>query len=134
MKNIVLDTSILIDYTRKKEKTLIKLLKLQEKKKVELIIPALVIFEFYSGLSLEKKEIFNKAELLFSKFKIVEVNEKIAKLAAEINRKNKLYQKIGSIDLLIGTTALYFSADLATKNIKHFKLIPGLKLFNAIMN
>ena len=127
MKKVILDTSFLIDYTRKKEKTLIELLRLQKKKKVELIVPALVIFEFYSGLFLEKKEIFNKAELLFSKFKIVEVNEKIAKLAAEINRKNKLYQKIGAIDLLIGATALYFSADLATKNKKHFNLIPGLK-------
>jgi predicted nucleic acid-binding protein len=31
-------------------------------------------------------------------------------------------------DLLIGATALHFSYAIATLNIRHFKLIPGLKV------
>lgn len=129
MKKIVLDTSIIIDYARGKDKTLIKLLKLQKEKKVELIVPSLVIFEFYSGLSLEKKSIFQKTESLFTKFKIVKIDEQIAKMAAKINRKKKLYQKIGAVDLLIGITTIYYSAYLATKNTKDFKKIPGLRFW-----
>ena len=126
MKKVVLDTSIIIDYVRGKNKALIKLFKLQEKKEIELIVSAAVVFEFYSGLFLEKKEVLAKSELLFSKFKIAAIDRKIAQLAAKINRQKKLYQKIGSLDLLIGATALYFSAFLATRNKKDFKLIPGI--------
>lgn len=127
MKKIVLDTSIIIDHIRGKDKTLIYLLKLWKEKRVELIVSSLVIFEFYSGLSLEKRNIFQKTENLFAHFKIINVDEKIAKLAAKINRKNKLYKKIGAVDLFIGATAKYLSAYLATKNLKDFKLIPGIK-------
>jgi predicted nucleic acid-binding protein len=31
-------------------------------------------------------------------------------------------------DLVIGATALHFGFDVATLNVKHFKLIPGLKI------
>ena len=88
-----------------------------------------MIFEFYSGLSLRKREIFEKTELLFSKFRVFELNEEIAKIAAKINRENRLYGQIGAVDLLIGATTKYLAGYLATKNTKDFKLIPGLKLF-----
>lgn len=129
MKKVVLDTSIIIDHVRGRNESLIKLLKLQEEKKVKLVVPAVVIFEFYSGLSLRKRNVFKKSELLFSKFKLMAVDEEIAKLAARINRKQKLYQKIGAVDLLIGATALSYSAFLATKNTKDFRLIPKLKFW-----
>jgi len=127
MKKVILDTSVIIDHVRGKDKTLIKLLQLQQEKKVEILVPVLVIFEFYSGLSLKNKEIFNKTEELFSRFKIVELSPEVAKLAAEINRKKKLYKKIGAVDILIAAMAKYYSATLATKNTKDFQLIPGLK-------
>ena len=31
-------------------------------------------------------------------------------------------------DLLIGATALHFGFDVAISNLKHFRLIPGLKV------
>jgi len=128
MKTVVLDSNIIIDHARGKRRVLIQLLELQEKGKIELVVPAVVVFEFYSGLSLKKREILKNSELLFSKFKIVPIDEEIAKTAAEINRKHKLYQKIGAIDLLIGATAICLSAYLATKNTKNFKKIPDLKI------
>ncbi|MBL7078272.1 PIN domain-containing protein [Candidatus Shapirobacteria bacterium] len=128
MKTVILDSSIIIDHARGKGKALIQLLKLQEKKKIELIVPTIVVFEFYSGLSLEKREILKNSELLFSKFKVISINEEIAKTAAQINRKCRLYQKISVADLLIGAAAICLSGYLATKNIKDFKKIPDLKI------
>jgi len=57
MKKVVLDTSLIIDHVRGKNKDLVKLLKLKQKKKVELIVPVAVVFEFYSGQSLREKSI-----------------------------------------------------------------------------
>lgn len=33
-------------------------------------------------------------------------------------------------DLLIGTTALYFGYALGTRNLRHFRMIPGLKVIS----
>lgn len=129
MKKIVLDTSLIIDHVRGKDKRLIKLLGLQKTKRVQLFVSSVVIFEFYSGLSLKKEAIFSNTENLFATFKIVDIDREIAKLAAKINREQKLYQQIGAIDLLIGATAIYYSALLATRNIKDFQLIKGLKFW-----
>jgi tRNA(fMet)-specific endonuclease VapC len=45
-------------------------------------------------------------------------------------RPNKKLKKIGRADLLIASIALANKATLATRNTKHFKLVPGLKLEN----
>lgn len=127
--SVILDTDILVDHARGRRETLKKLLRLQEKGKIEIIVPSVVIFEFYSGSSLENKNIFDQAEILFSQFRIVSVDELIAKLAAEINRKNNLYQEIGAVDLLVGATAIYYSGLVATRNKKDFQKIPGIEFW-----
>lgn len=124
---IVIDTNIIIDHEKGKSLILEKYLKLQKENKIRVIISAVTVFEFYSSQLLIDKQYFNDTEILFSFFKIQEVNNEIARLAAEINRHCNLYKKIGLGDILIAATALYLEVPLLTKNKKDFKLIPDLK-------
>lgn len=123
-----MDTSVIIEFARGHGERLKKFLQQQEQGKLQLVVPSVVIFEFYSGLSLKKPDIQDKSDLLFSKFKVADVNEEIAKIAARLNRENELYKQVGAVDLLVAATTFYLSADLATENKKDFKPIPDLKL------
>lgn len=126
MDIIVVDSDVIINYSRGKTTSLDKLLLRQDKNEIQLVIPSLVVFEFYSGSSLSQKEIYEKAELLFSKFIVQELTEEIAKIAAKLNRERKLQEKIETSDILIAATCLYLEAKLLTKNRKHFQYIPHL--------
>jgi tRNA(fMet)-specific endonuclease VapC len=45
-------------------------------------------------------------------------------------RANKKLKKIGRADLLIACSALAHDAILVTRNLRHFQLVPGLRLVN----
>ncbi len=50
-------------------------------------------------------------------------------LAARINAEaRKAGHSIDTADLLIGTTALHLGYSLATRNVRHFEMVPGLKV------
>jgi tRNA(fMet)-specific endonuclease VapC len=53
-----------------------------------------------------------------------------AAAAAEFDklRKNKRLKKIGRADLLIASIALAHRATLVTRNLKHFRQVPGLNV------
>lgn len=126
MDTVVVDTDILINHARGKTQYLSELMLQQKKKGIVLVVPSIVIFEFYSGASLARADVLSTADLLFSQFKIQELNDEIAKTAAELNRTLKLYDKIATADILIGATCIFLSAKLCTLNKKHFKLIPQI--------
>jgi tRNA(fMet)-specific endonuclease VapC len=45
-------------------------------------------------------------------------------------RQNKKLKKIGRADLLIASIALAHRATLATRNVRHFGQVPGLRVEN----
>lgn len=50
-------------------------------------------------------------------------------LAAKIDAEmKKVGMVIATADLLIGTTALHYGYAIGTRNIRHFKMIPGLQV------
>jgi len=126
MDTVIIDTDILINHARGKTQRLSELILQQKAKELVLIIPSIVIFEFYSGASLASADIFSMADLLFSQFKIQELNEEIAKVGAQLNRTLKLYEKIDTADIIIGATCIFLSAKLCTGNKRHFLLIPQI--------
>jgi predicted nucleic acid-binding protein len=93
-------------------------------------VPSVVIFEFYSGSSLDRAEVVEIADLLFSQLKVQDITEEIAKVAAQINRQFKLYQKIETVDILIAAVCLSLSGKLLTRNKRHFKLVPQIDFIN----
>jgi len=69
------------------------------------------------------------ADQNLAKWTIVPID---AVAAAEFDRlrQNKKLKKIGRADLLIACIALAHRATLVTRNLRHFRLVPGLQLEN----
>ena len=126
MEKIVIDTDILINYWRGEVAPLSELLKQGAEGSLELVASPIMLFEFYSGLELESPASRERADLLFSQFFIQDVTPPIAKLAAQLVRKNKLEGKVGKLYVLIAATAMILGAKLLTENRRHFTLIPGV--------
>jgi len=130
---IVVDTSLLIDFTRKrksgKENFLwIKLVEYAKKEKHQLLLSPVVIFEFFSGEEMKKPENQKKAEEILKDFVPVSFDSEIAKGAATLLRDSN--NRGGTIDYLIAATAISVNGELATLNSKHFKIFDDLKLFD----
>lgn len=124
MNNILLDTSILIDYSRRHDKYETVLVKLQQSGAI-LFASIITHTEIYSGKSIwEKKEIADEAENLFSGIQILPLDVELSQMAGGIKAHHK-----GTItDSIIAATAIKHKLELATLNIKDFDRIKGLKL------
>jgi len=124
---IVIDTNIIIDFVKKGDEILEEYLKLQKRNQIKLYLSVITIFEYFSGIDINKKDLYQESEKLFERFYIQEFNETIAKIAASLNFQKKLYRYIDTSDILIASTCIYLNAPLLTKNKKHFKFIHNLK-------
>lgn len=127
MKKVLLDTNILIDYLRAKRGPIVELFQLQEKGHIQLYLSSLTVMELYAGLSSSKMQ--DELDAVFNACFMIPFDQVIARFAGELKR-NKKFQAVPLADFLIGTTALWLKAQLATGNQKHFAGIPGLKFFD----
>ncbi len=125
MQKISIDTSIIIDYLRRKDKDK-TLLFFFAHKNYQLYASVITHAETYAGKSIWEKEDAKKTlEALFSNIKILPLDETLSKNAGEI----KARYNSNLFDAIIAATALSSKLELATLNIKDFKKINGLKLF-----
>lgn len=68
------------------------------------------------------------AETLFSLIDWVVVSEALARRAGELGRRwRRSYPGIGVADLAVAATAEHLDVPLATRNVKHFPMFPGLE-------
>jgi len=123
---ICLDTSVLIDYYRKKEKTRTLFVKLSLK--YSFSISVITKLEILTGITENQKEFWNN---VFQKMEIIPLNEPEVEIAANIIRyltkQNKI---IGIKDILIGSTAISKGLKLATLNKKDFGRIENIELID----
>jgi tRNA(fMet)-specific endonuclease VapC len=124
-ERILIDTSILIDFYRKKNVENTLFYKLAGK--YDFFISIITEFEFLIGFTDEKltfaKEIINNMKILdINK----EISEEARKIYLNLKRINKL---IPFSDLFIAASAIYSKIPLATLNKKHFENVDGLVLF-----
>ncbi len=123
-KLICLDTSILIDYYRKKNKTKTKFVELS--KSYKFAVSVITKLEILTGIKDEQHGFWNK---IFSKIQIIPLQEKDVEIASEIiqslTKRNKI---IGLKDILIASTAIANNLKISTLNIKDFERIENLKL------
>jgi len=127
MNNYFLDTSIIIDYLRGKEKVVNLVNNLSGK----LTSSYICLSELYEGIYRSKNK---KAEQIILQFfsglsKIFGLNQKIAetfgKLRKELKEKGKI---IEDIDIIIASTCLAYDLTLVTLNKKHFEKIDNLNI------
>lgn len=124
MAKILLDTSIVIDHVRQKDKNDTILTRLGEKYS-ELLVSMITHTEGYSGKSIwEGKEAMIVLKKVFSDIQILPFTEDISEKAGEI-RAN---YGTSLADSIVAATAIHHKLKLATLNVKDFKRIKGLKL------
>lgn len=128
MTKVVLDTSIVIDFTRAGVGQLFDLIETAKAGEIELLIPTAVILELWAGKTMKFSKNQKEAEKLFSGIKRIDLTEVIAKLAGELLRQNSIIQ---SMDAVIAASALESGAYLATGNQRHFSRVKNLKLFDS---
>lgn len=125
MNKILLDSSVIVDFTRVKNKDS-SLLQSLVNQNYKLYISIITHTELFAGkLIWEKSSAKNELEVLLSDMAILELEENISMRAGEIKAKYNL----DLIDAIIGATAILHNLDLVTLNIKDFEKIRGIKLF-----
>lgn len=129
MQNIVIDTNILIDYANGYAKWLDSFLEIRNSN-TKLILPTIVIAEYFTSISLENKHNAETADKAFSFFAKQDLNEPIAKILGTIMRRKTYVPSAGVADLIIASTAIYLDAELATGNKADFAKIPNLRFFD----
>lgn len=128
MKKILLDTSVIIDFLRQKDKENTLLYSLT--KDYDLYVSIITHTEIYAGKSIwEKKQAQKEMEELFSGITILPLVIDVSEMAG----KFKAYNHNSSLlDCIIAATAKVNDLELATLNTKDFIDFKGLQLLNYV--
>ena len=122
---ICIDTSILIEYFRKKNKENTMLFQIA-KHESNLAISSITKYEIYCGSTEDQISFWNS---LFENFTILEFGDETSHIASEIYKSLKKSNKlIGIADILIAACALEHDAKMATINHKDFSRISNLNI------
>jgi len=119
MVKVVIDSSVLIQNIR------LELVEAVKQKKVEVLVPTVVLMEIWSGKSMNNKSLEKKIVERLAPFTKIACDEKVACLSGEIRRN----YGINGLDAIIAATTLDNRAKLLTLNKKHFKMIKELKFY-----
>ena len=124
-KIVLADTSILIDYFRKTDKSNSALIKLYQKG-YDFCISAITEYEIYSGATEVQIPFWNE---ILKRTKVLAFDKSVVKTAVEMNNDLKRKRKqINLADLFIAATALANDLSLSTLNKKHFERIESLEI------
>lgn len=126
LEMICLDSSILIDFFRKKNKEKTPFFKLSEKHD-SFAVSVVTSFEVMVGCSGQVQSFWRE---FFEDFTVLPLTEACSntalKIDDELRRKNK---RIDLPDLLIAATAVTHELPFATLNLKHFERISSLVIY-----
>ncbi|MCG2692161.1 type II toxin-antitoxin system VapC family toxin [Microgenomates group bacterium] len=129
-QGVLLDTSVLIDFLRQKQKRNTWFYALA-KQGQPLAASIITHTELFAGVSVwEKSKARKELEAIFSGISLILLNQEVSILAGKIRAKNKT----DLIDAIIAATAVSEKITLATLNPKHFKKISGLRLVKKVLN
>ncbi len=121
----MLDTSILIDYFRKTDKSKARLVN-HFQQYSQLCISVVTEFEVYNGATEYHKKFWDG---MLTRLVVLDFDRKAARVAADIVAQLKTKRKsIDKPDLFIAATAIAHGFTLDTLNTKHFTNIDTLNL------
>lgn len=122
---VLVDSSVIIDFLRVKDRKRTLLFNLVDKNH-QLYISVITHTELFAGKSIwESKKAYNEVTDLFSEIKILPLTEEISEKSGQI----KVRFGLDIIDAIIAATAVLTNLELITLNTKDFKKVKGLKLF-----
>lgn len=117
------DTDILVDYLRMHEPAMEYLESLSKADRKTAFISR---FELLKGCS--RKAQANKIGTFFKHFTVLPLTSTVAEDALRIYHDKKWHAHIDIPDAFIAATAIAHKLTLVTRNLKHFKNIPNLKI------
>ena len=124
-KELMLDTTILIDYFRKTDKAHTRLVS-HFKNYSRIYISSITEFEVMNGATEKHLQFWNG---MLQRFTVLDFDSKAAREAATIVSQLKTKRKIiDKPDLFIAATAIANNLSLDTLNTKHFRDIENLEL------
>ena len=126
-KLILVDTSVLIDYYRKTDKSNSVWFALV-RQGYKFAISTITKYEIYSGATQEQLNFWNK---VLQAIEVIPFDEASVDTAVDINTTLKRKRKqIDLADLFIAATAITHGLSIATLNKKHFDRIDTLNVIN----
>ena len=122
--NMVIDTSIFIEYLRAKDKRKTILYSIPDD--TTLFISAVTLYELHMGATTDEKK--KDIQLLTEDLPVLPFNENVAIQASVLYHElRKTNQLIEFRDIFIGATCLVYNFPLKTTNTKHFNRISGIQ-------
>jgi len=128
LTDLLLDTSILIDHMRGYSPAT-EFLETIFNGGVKASISVMTETELYAGKSMQDPHNEKFVTGLLELFNIIPINRSIARHAGVLLRD---YRNNGltPVDAIIAATAMEVKTNLITRNVKHFRMIKGLIVFN----
>jgi len=118
--SVLLDTSIVIDMLRGDHAALDYARSLTEPP----VCSEITRVEILRGVRSDERR---TTERLLGTIRWAPVDESIARRAGELGRRyRRSHQGLATADLIIGATAVELGLELATLNVRHFPMVPGL--------
>jgi len=122
LKTLLVDTNVLIDYSKGKSQLLGEYLATKD---WQLMINPVIVAEFVNDKRLVNQEKKKKTKEFIDLFSHIDLNIKIGLKTGELIRTGQV-DYLG--DAFIAATSLTGKMALLTRNQKHFKKVKGLKL------
>lgn len=126
MNKILVDTNILIDYSKGFGKDFESLIIQHKAGKVILHVNPVATAEFLANRNLRNNKEIKDAQDFLGMFQFVSINNLTGQLAGELSREQNV---ISLADAFIAATCLQLGLQLYTNNKKDFKKVKKLKLF-----
>jgi predicted nucleic acid-binding protein len=117
---ILLDTDVMVDILRGHDPA-----KAWLKSAQEIGVPGLVVMELIQGCQNAREQ--RQLEKALSEYQLFWLSEEDCSRALTTFSSHHLSDHIGLLDALIAETAIGADAELATFNIKHYRVLRGLK-------
>lgn len=121
---LLIDTDVLIDYSRGIEKTKGILKNLES----DYILSISVVTQLELMVGCENKTDFKSLQKFLSNFEIIQLNKSTSEIAVDLFKKYRLSHGVLIPDMLIASTALTLEIPLLSKNQKDFRFIKKLDL------
>lgn len=127
MNEILLDTSVIIDFLRRKDKNNSLFYQLSQKK-YALCASMITYAEMHAGKSVwTNTKALVEVTQIFTDITVLPLTKEISEKAGYFRSKFNL----DLLDAIIAATGVLGGIEIATLNIKHFKKIKRLKLFKS---
>jgi predicted nucleic acid-binding protein len=123
-ESLLIDTDVLIDYSRGINKTKGFLNNLES----DYLLSISVITQLELMVGCENRSEFKSLQIFLSNFETIQLSKTISERAVDLFEKYRLSHEVLIPDMLIASTALTLEIPLLSKNRKDFRFIKELEL------